>query len=264
MSIARRSRLAVARVAWVAGLARALDIPAVVTEEDPATNGPTVAERARAPPCLDHGARQAGLRRRRQPADPRRARCDGAPHGRRRRARDRRLRRPLGNLADGARLPRRGRQRRPVLARGRTRARAGTAAGRGRAAALGQGVVLRLDALARGCAGAGAGRIPSWRRLPASRSDYQRPISRAQRTTSCAQALFDCFFVPSVPCTQIEPDVRLDSARSLNFTQRLVGTLRKACATCRPAVRNVMSTREWLLLSSSMRTTGIPSGRPCG
>ena len=33
--------LAVARVAWIAGLARALDVPAVVTEEDPATNGPT-------------------------------------------------------------------------------------------------------------------------------------------------------------------------------------------------------------------------------
>ena len=33
--------LAVARVAWVAGLARALDVPVVVTEEDPETNGPT-------------------------------------------------------------------------------------------------------------------------------------------------------------------------------------------------------------------------------
>ncbi len=33
--------LFVARVAWVSGLARALDIPAVVTEEDPETNGPT-------------------------------------------------------------------------------------------------------------------------------------------------------------------------------------------------------------------------------
>jgi nicotinamidase-related amidase len=33
--------LAVARVAWIAGLARALEVPVVVTEEDPATNGPT-------------------------------------------------------------------------------------------------------------------------------------------------------------------------------------------------------------------------------
>jgi nicotinamidase-related amidase len=33
--------LFVARVAWVAGLARALAIPAVVTEEDPEANGPT-------------------------------------------------------------------------------------------------------------------------------------------------------------------------------------------------------------------------------
>jgi nicotinamidase-related amidase len=33
--------LAVARVAWIAGLARALEVPAVVTEEDPETNGPT-------------------------------------------------------------------------------------------------------------------------------------------------------------------------------------------------------------------------------
>ena len=33
--------LFVARVAWVSGLARALEIPAVVTEEDPETNGPT-------------------------------------------------------------------------------------------------------------------------------------------------------------------------------------------------------------------------------
>jgi len=33
--------LALARVAWVTGLARALEIPIVVTEEDPATNGPT-------------------------------------------------------------------------------------------------------------------------------------------------------------------------------------------------------------------------------
>ena len=33
--------LAVARVAWIAGLARALDVPVVVTEEDPETNGPT-------------------------------------------------------------------------------------------------------------------------------------------------------------------------------------------------------------------------------
>ena len=34
---------AVARVAWIAGLARALEVPVVVTEEDPATNGPTAA-----------------------------------------------------------------------------------------------------------------------------------------------------------------------------------------------------------------------------
>jgi nicotinamidase-related amidase len=33
--------LFVERVAWVAGLARALGVPVVVTEEDPATNGPT-------------------------------------------------------------------------------------------------------------------------------------------------------------------------------------------------------------------------------
>jgi nicotinamidase-related amidase len=33
--------LAIARVAWVAGLARALEVPVVVTEEDPAANGPT-------------------------------------------------------------------------------------------------------------------------------------------------------------------------------------------------------------------------------
>lgn len=33
--------LVVARVAWVAGLARILEIPVVVTEEDPETNGPT-------------------------------------------------------------------------------------------------------------------------------------------------------------------------------------------------------------------------------
>jgi nicotinamidase-related amidase len=33
--------LAVARVAWIAGLARALEVPVVVTEEDPETNGPT-------------------------------------------------------------------------------------------------------------------------------------------------------------------------------------------------------------------------------
>jgi nicotinamidase-related amidase len=33
--------LFVARVAWVAGLARILEVPAVVTEEDPETNGPT-------------------------------------------------------------------------------------------------------------------------------------------------------------------------------------------------------------------------------
>jgi nicotinamidase-related amidase len=33
--------LAVARVAWIAGLAWALAIPVVVTEEDPETNGPT-------------------------------------------------------------------------------------------------------------------------------------------------------------------------------------------------------------------------------
>jgi nicotinamidase-related amidase len=35
--------LVVARVAWIAGLARVLDVPVVVTEEDPATNGPTAA-----------------------------------------------------------------------------------------------------------------------------------------------------------------------------------------------------------------------------
>jgi nicotinamidase-related amidase len=33
--------LAVARVAWIAGLARALEVPVVVTEEDPETNGAT-------------------------------------------------------------------------------------------------------------------------------------------------------------------------------------------------------------------------------
>jgi nicotinamidase-related amidase len=33
--------LFVARVAWVSGLARALEVPVVVTEEDPETNGPT-------------------------------------------------------------------------------------------------------------------------------------------------------------------------------------------------------------------------------
>jgi nicotinamidase-related amidase len=33
--------LFVTRVAWVAGLARILEVPAVVTEEDPETNGPT-------------------------------------------------------------------------------------------------------------------------------------------------------------------------------------------------------------------------------
>jgi nicotinamidase-related amidase len=33
--------LFIARAAWVSGLARALEIPAVVTEEDPETNGPT-------------------------------------------------------------------------------------------------------------------------------------------------------------------------------------------------------------------------------
>lgn len=35
--------LAIERVAWVAGLARALEIPVVVTEEDADTNGPTAA-----------------------------------------------------------------------------------------------------------------------------------------------------------------------------------------------------------------------------
>jgi nicotinamidase-related amidase len=33
--------LVIERVAWVAGLARALEVPVVVTEEDPDTNGPT-------------------------------------------------------------------------------------------------------------------------------------------------------------------------------------------------------------------------------
>jgi nicotinamidase-related amidase len=33
--------LFIERVAWVAGLARSLDLPVVVTEEDPGTNGPT-------------------------------------------------------------------------------------------------------------------------------------------------------------------------------------------------------------------------------
>jgi len=33
--------LVVARIAWLTGLARALDVPVVVTEEDPETNGPT-------------------------------------------------------------------------------------------------------------------------------------------------------------------------------------------------------------------------------
>jgi nicotinamidase-related amidase len=33
--------LAVARVAWITGLARALEVPVVVTEEDPEANGPT-------------------------------------------------------------------------------------------------------------------------------------------------------------------------------------------------------------------------------
>ena len=33
--------LVVARVAWLTGLARALDVPVIVTEEDPETNGPT-------------------------------------------------------------------------------------------------------------------------------------------------------------------------------------------------------------------------------
>jgi nicotinamidase-related amidase len=35
--------LFIARVAWVSGLARSLEIPVVVTEEDPDTNGPTSA-----------------------------------------------------------------------------------------------------------------------------------------------------------------------------------------------------------------------------
>lgn len=35
---------ALARCAWVAAVAAALDIPIVVTEEDPATNGPTASE----------------------------------------------------------------------------------------------------------------------------------------------------------------------------------------------------------------------------
>ncbi|MEO9174342.1 MAG: isochorismatase family protein [Gaiellales bacterium] len=43
--------LAIARVAWVTGLARILEIPVVVTEEDPATNGPTApGVRAQLPP----------------------------------------------------------------------------------------------------------------------------------------------------------------------------------------------------------------------
>jgi nicotinamidase-related amidase len=43
--------LALARMAWVTGLARMLEIPVVVTEEDPATNGPTAPRvSARLPP----------------------------------------------------------------------------------------------------------------------------------------------------------------------------------------------------------------------
>lgn len=37
----RRSREVAARAAWLAGVARALDIPAVITEEEPEENGPT-------------------------------------------------------------------------------------------------------------------------------------------------------------------------------------------------------------------------------
>ncbi len=40
-----------ARIAWLAGVASALGVPIVLTEEDPARNGPTAAEvRARIPP----------------------------------------------------------------------------------------------------------------------------------------------------------------------------------------------------------------------
>ena len=45
--------LFVQRVAWVAGLARALAVPVVVTEEDPETNGPTA---PRVGACLPAGA----------------------------------------------------------------------------------------------------------------------------------------------------------------------------------------------------------------
>ena len=41
--------LAIERVAWVTGLAQALDVPVVVTEEDAATNGPTAPSVARSP-----------------------------------------------------------------------------------------------------------------------------------------------------------------------------------------------------------------------
>jgi nicotinamidase-related amidase len=43
--------LVIDRVAWLAALARALGVPAIVTEEDPGTNGPTAARvAARLPP----------------------------------------------------------------------------------------------------------------------------------------------------------------------------------------------------------------------
>ena len=102
--------LFVARVAWVSGLARALEIPAVVTEEDPETNGPTAPACSRAcrpaPPCSP--SRSSPL-----PTIPRSGRrwMRRASHSRRRRAGDRRLRRSFGGLADRARVPRRGRDR---------------------------------------------------------------------------------------------------------------------------------------------------------
>ena len=52
----------VARVAWVAGVARALGVPVVVTEEDPADERSHLAARRRAPSRRRAGARQAGLR----------------------------------------------------------------------------------------------------------------------------------------------------------------------------------------------------------
>ena len=180
--------LFVARVAWVSGLARALEIPVVVTEEDPETNGPTApGVLARLPagaPVLTKPVFAAADNPAIRAALDATGRHTVVAVG---------LETDVCVAHSAVSLIERGYHVAAVtdaalLAGSGARARTGQAAGRGRAAALGEGAVLRLGARARGRQGAGS-------RLPRARD--------AARLLALTRSSSDHFYHPAISGTTI-------------------------------------------------------------